>query len=72
MSLQMTESMETVLDWFDEQPCSCATIGHMADEIDYSRETIRANMKQLAAAGNAELRHPATASYRLISHPHEE
>jgi hypothetical protein len=44
----------------------------MADEIDYSRETIRANMKQLAAAEDAELRHPATASYRLINDPRED
>jgi len=72
MALQMTESMARLLDWFGEQPCSCATVGHIADEIDYSRETIRGNLKQLAAAENAELRHAATASYRLISDPREE
>jgi len=71
-SVLMTESMARLLDWFAEQPCSCATVGHIADEIDYSRETIRGNLKQLAAAENAELRHAATASYRLIDDPRQE
>jgi hypothetical protein len=44
----------------------------MADEIDYSRETIRGNLKQLAAAENAELRHAPTATYRLINDPRQE
>ena len=72
MSLQFTESMHAVLDWFGEQPCSCATIGHIADEVDYSRETIRSNLKQLAAAGDAELRHSPTATYRLVRDPRED
>jgi hypothetical protein len=72
MALRLTESMIELLDWFDDQPCSCATIGHIVDEIDYSRQTVRGNLKQLAAAENAELRHAATATYRLIEDPRDE
>jgi len=64
--------MEDVLDWFNEQPCSCATIGHVAAEIDYSRETVRNNLKQLMAAEHAEQRYAPTGEYRLISDPRED
>lgn len=71
-TIHMTDSMVELLDWFADQPCSCATIGHIADEVDYARETIRRNLKQLAAGENAKLRHAATATYRLIEDPREE
>jgi predicted ArsR family transcriptional regulator len=72
MAIQYTASMDALLDWFNSQPCSCATIGHIADEVDYSRETVRSNLKQLTAAEKAELRHAPTAEYRLIEDPRED
>jgi len=71
MALKMTGSMHALLDWFADQPCSCATVGHITDELEYSRETIRNNLKQLAAAECAELRHESTGEYRLIEDPRE-
>lgn len=72
VTIDMTRSMETMLDWFAEQPCSCATIGFIANEIDYSRETVRSNLKQLMAGNYAERRYKPTGEYRLISDPRED
>jgi len=72
VTLHRTDSMDDLLDWFERHPCSCATIGYMNDELDWSRETIRSNLKQLAAAGNVELQHPETALYRLVADPRAE
>jgi len=69
VSLQMTPSMRALLDWFGTQPCTCATIGYVTDDTEYSRETIRQNLKELAADGSAELVHEPTALYRLRSDP---
>jgi len=71
VTLQLTQSMRAVLDWFDSQPCACATVGYITEEVEYSRETIRQNLKELAASGNAERVHEPTALYRLISDPRE-
>lgn len=71
MTIDMTDSMVDLLDWFAGEPCSCATIGHITDETNFSRETIRANLKQLRAGDYAELRHKPTASYRLIEDPRD-
>lgn len=70
--IQYTDSMDALLDWFAEQPCSCATIGHIANELDYSRETVRSNLKQLMAADVAEQRYKPTGEYRLIEDPRQE
>jgi DNA-binding IclR family transcriptional regulator len=72
MAIQYTESMDAVLDWFDGQPCACATVGHITDELEYSRETVRNNLKQLAAAEYVEVRHEATGTYRIIDDPRSE
>lgn len=71
MAIDMTDSMASLLDWFASQPCSCATVGHITDETEYSRETVRANLKQLMAGDYAERRHRPTASYRLIEDPRD-
>lgn len=71
VAIQITTSMTELLDWFAEQPCSCATIGHIAHELDYSRETVRSNLKQLMAADCAEQRYAPTGEYRLIRDPRE-
>jgi DNA-binding IclR family transcriptional regulator len=71
MAIQYTESMNALLDWFNEQPCSCATIGHIENELDWSRETIRNNLKQLVAGNYAEIRYQPTGEYRLIEDPRE-
>lgn len=72
MAIDVTDSMVNLLDWFDEQPCSCATVGHITDETEYSRETVRSNLKQLMAGNYAERRHKPTATYRLIEDPRGE
>ena len=72
MAIDMTDSMVHLLDWFGKQPCSCATVGHITDEIDYSRETVRANLKQLMAGEYAERRHEPTATYRLVEDPRDD
>jgi hypothetical protein len=72
VTLQMTPSMRALLDWFNGQPCACATIGYVTDNTTYSRETIRQNLKQLAADGSAELVHEPTALYRLQNDPRED
>jgi len=72
MPIQYTDSMVDVLDWFAEQPCSCATIGHIADDIDWSRETVRNNLKQLMAGDYAEQRYQPTGEYRLVTDPRDE
>lgn len=64
--------MDDLLDWFAEQPCSCTTVGHIEDELRWSRETIRNNLKQLMAGDYAERRYEPTGEYRLISDPREE
>jgi len=69
VAIQYTDSMTDILDWFGEQPCSCATIGHIADATGWSRETVRNNLKQLMAADHAEQRYKPTGEYRLISDP---
>lgn len=71
VTIDITPSMKDLLDWFDDQPCACATIGHIEHETDYSRETIRANLKHLMAGGYAERRYKPTGEYRLIEDPRE-
>ena len=72
VTIKYTDSMHALLDWFDRQPCSCATIGHITNDLEYSRETVRGNLKQLAAGEYAEVRHGPTGEYRLIEDPREE
>jgi DNA-binding IclR family transcriptional regulator len=69
--IEMTASMIAMLEWWAEQPCSCATIGWMADEIEYSRETVRSNLKLLMAAGHVEQMHKPTGAYRLVEDPRD-
>lgn len=64
-----TQSMIDMLDWFAEQPCSCATVGHIAHATGWSRETVRNNLKQLLAGDYAERRYKPTGEYRLIEDP---
>ena len=71
MAINYTKSMEAVLDWFDSQPCSCATIARIADGTDLSRETVRNNLQQLAAGEYAENLYETTGEYRLIEDPRE-
>jgi DNA-binding IclR family transcriptional regulator len=71
MAIEVTKSMEDMLDWFEEQPCSCATIGHIEHETGYSRETVRGNLKQLIAGDYAERRYKPTGEYRLIKDPRD-
>lgn len=71
MPIQLTESMIDLLDWFADQPCSCATVGRIENEVDWSRETIRNNLKQLIAADYAEQMYVPTGEYRLIEDPRE-
>jgi len=66
-----TESMIALLEWFDDHPCDCATVGAVADGTDYSRETARKNLKQLRAGDYVELVHEPTALYRLVEDPRE-
>lgn len=70
--IELTQSMVDLLDWFDDQPCSCATVGHIAHEIDWSRETVRNNLKQLMAGDYAERRYKPTGEYRLIEDPRND
>lgn len=72
VTVEITDSMADLLDWFADQPCSCATIGHIADEISWSRETVRNNLKQLAAGDYAERRHRATGTYMLVADPRND
>ena len=72
MAIEMTESMHDLLDWFEAQPCSCATVGHIADDLDWSRETVRSNLKQLMAADCVERRYKPTGEYRLIYDPRQD
>jgi len=70
--VEYTESMTELLEWFEEQPCSCATVGHIANEIGRSRETVRNNLKQLMAADAVEQRYKPTGEYRLIHDPRND
>lgn len=72
VTVEITDSMADLLDWFADQPCSCATIGHIADEIPWSRETVRNNLKQLTAGDYAERRHRPTGTYMLVADPRDE
>lgn len=69
--IEITPSMAELLDWFDQQPCSCATVGHIAAGIGRSRENVRQNLKQLMAGDYAEQRYKPTGEYRLIEDPRE-
>jgi len=71
VTIQYTESMTEMLDWFAEQPCSCATVGHIAHDIGRSRETVRQNLKQLMAGKYVEKRYGPTGEYRLVEDPRE-
>lgn len=72
VTIQLTPSMRAVLNWWDSHPCDCATIGLVTDETEYSRETVRQNLKELAADGSAEVMHKPTALYRLRRDPRED
>lgn len=72
VAIQITDSMDALLDWFSDQPCDCATIGRISHEIDYSRETVRSNLKQLMAADCAEQLYEPTGEYMLTSDPRED
>lgn len=72
MAIQYTKSMKEMLDWFENQPCSCATVARIANGIGYSRETVRNNLKQLAAAEYAENMYEDTGEYRLIEDPRND
>jgi response regulator of citrate/malate metabolism len=67
-----TNAMIELLDWFDSQPCSCATIARMADNIDRSRQTVRRKLAKLIEEGHAELLFESTGEYRLISDPRDD
>jgi len=71
MPIDETESMRDMLEWFQNQPCSCATIGYISDETGWSRETIRTNLKQLQGGEYVERRHKPTALYRLVEDPRD-
>ena len=70
--LDYTESMNDVLDWFADQPCSCATIAHIAHGTGYSRETVRKRMKELMGADCAERRYAPTGEYMLTRDPRDD
>ena len=70
--IDMTESMVDLLDWFESQPCSCATIGRITHETEYTRETVRKNLKQLMAGDYAERLYKETGEYRLIRDPRDD
>lgn len=70
--IDRTDSMDDLLDWFDQQPCSCATVGHIAGKTGWSRQTVRNNLKQLRAGGYVEIRWESTGEYRLLSDPRDE
>ena len=72
VAIDITDSMNELLDWFDKQPCSCATVGHIAHEIGRSRENVRTNFKQLMAGDYAERRYKPTGEYRLIRDPRDD
>jgi len=72
VAIKFTDSMHDVLDWFDSQPCDCATVARIAAGTDWSRETVRNNLKQLAAADAAENVFETTGEYRLVYDPREE
>lgn len=70
MGLDITApSMIDLLDWFDSRDYDCATVGAIADNTGYNRETIRQNLKQLIAADYAERLHAPTGFYRLLEDP---
>jgi len=71
VALDYTDSMTDMLDWFVEQPCDCATIGYIAHETGWSRETVRNNLKQLMAGDYAERRYKPTGEYRLLEDPRQ-
>lgn len=72
VAIDYTDSLVDMLDWFADQPCSCATIGHIADATGYSRETVRGNLKTLMAGDYVERRYKPTGEYRLIQDPRED
>lgn len=72
VTIDMTPSMREMLDWFADQPCTCATVGHIANDIERSRETVRQNLKELRAGDYAERRYRPTGEYRLITDPRNE
>lgn len=69
MPIDYTDSMIELLDWFDGQPCDCATVGRIAANTGRSRETVRQNLKELRAAGHVERLHAPTGEYRLLEDP---
>jgi DNA-binding IclR family transcriptional regulator len=64
--------MTDLLDWFDNRPYDCATVGLLADETGYSRETVRGNLKHLLAADCADRLHDSTGLYRLRKDPRSD
>ena len=71
VTLDFTDSLVDILDWFNDQPCSCATIGRITANVDWNRETVRRQMNKLRAAGVAERLHKPTGEYRLIEDPRD-
>ena len=71
MAINYTPSMHELLDWFDNQPCSCATIGRIANGTGYTATTVRNNLQQLSAGGYAEHVYEPTGEYRLLEDPRQ-
>ena len=71
MAINYTKSMIDMLDWFENQPCSCATVARIADGTGYSRVTIRNNLQSLSVGGYAENVYESTGEYLLREDPRE-
>lgn len=69
MAIKNTESMDDLLDWFNDQPCPCSTVARAAHETGYSRQTIRNNLKQLSAGDYAINLYESTGEYWLKEDP---
>jgi DNA-binding IclR family transcriptional regulator len=71
VAINYTDAMIDLLDWFESQPCSCATVARIADNTGRSRQTVRRKLTELIEQGYAEQLYETTGEYRLITDPRD-
>lgn len=71
VAIKYTESMTAVLNWYRDNECNCATVARIANATGYSRNTVRGNLKQLAAGDHVVNEYESTGEYRLVRDPRD-
>ena len=70
-SVLLTETTEAILEWFDDQECSCATVRRISDLTGIDKEIVSDCMKQMMVGNYANRVYTPMHEYRLIEDPRQ-